>query len=43
VVGVARVAEAEVEAEWTQHLGQPGTSQLRHTLTRLREITDPYR
>lgn len=42
-VAVARVAEAEVEAEWTRHLGKQGASQLRRTLTRLREITDPYR
>ena len=42
-VAVARVAEAEVEAEWTRHLGKQGASQLRRALTRLREITDPYR
>jgi DNA-binding MarR family transcriptional regulator len=42
-VAIARVAEAEVEAEWTQHLGKQGASQLRRALTRLREITDPYR
>lgn len=42
-VAFARAAEAEVEAEWTQHLGKQGTSQLRRALTRLREITDPYR
>lgn len=41
-VEVARKAEAEVEAEWTRHLGKPGTAQLRRALTRLREITDPY-
>jgi DNA-binding MarR family transcriptional regulator len=40
---VARVAEAEGEAEWTRHLGKQGASQLRRALTRLREITDPYR
>jgi DNA-binding MarR family transcriptional regulator len=40
-VAVASVAEAEVEAEWTQHLGKQGSSQLRRALTRLREITDP--
>jgi hypothetical protein len=39
---VARKAEAEVEAEWTRHLGKHGTAQLRRALTRLREITDPY-
>jgi DNA-binding MarR family transcriptional regulator len=41
-VKIARVAEAEVEAEWTRHLGKQATSQLRRALTRLREITDPY-
>jgi DNA-binding MarR family transcriptional regulator len=40
---VARAAEAEAEAEWTRHLGKQGASQLRRALTRLREITDPYR
>jgi DNA-binding MarR family transcriptional regulator len=43
VVAVARTAEAEVEVEWTRHLGKQGASQLRRALTRLREITDPYR
>jgi DNA-binding MarR family transcriptional regulator len=42
-VAVARVAEAKVEAEWTQHLGRQSASQLRRALTRLREVTDPYR
>jgi DNA-binding MarR family transcriptional regulator len=42
-VAVASVAEAAVEAEWTQHLGKQSTSQLRRALTRLREVTDPYR
>lgn len=43
VIALARVAEAEVEAEWTAHLGERATGQLRDALTRLREITDPYR
>jgi len=43
VVAIARRVEAEVEAEWTAHLGQEATSQLRASLTRLREVTDPYR
>ena len=43
VVAIARRVEAEVEAEWTAHLGQEATSQLRAALTRLREVTDPYR
>ncbi|MEU1839426.1 MarR family winged helix-turn-helix transcriptional regulator [Micromonospora chersina] len=42
-VAIARTVEAEVEAEWTRHLGRQGASQLRRALTRLREITDPYR
>jgi DNA-binding MarR family transcriptional regulator len=42
-IEVARAVEAEVEAEWTAHLGTRATLQLRRALTRLREITDPYR
>jgi DNA-binding MarR family transcriptional regulator len=42
-VAVARRAEAETEAEWTAHLGDVATGQLRDALTKLREITDPYR
>jgi DNA-binding MarR family transcriptional regulator len=42
-VEVARQTEAEVEAEWTAHLGEEATTQLRHALARLRDITDPYR
>ena len=41
-VEVARRTEAAVQAEWTRHLGRRATTQLRATLTRLREITDPY-
>jgi hypothetical protein len=41
-VEVARQTEAKVEAEWTAHLGEEATVQLRHALARLREITDPY-
>ncbi len=41
-VEVARQTEAKVEAEWTAHLGEEATAQLRHALARLREITDPY-
>ncbi len=43
VVAIARRVETEVEAEWTAHLGEEATAQLRAALTRLREITDPYR
>lgn len=39
---VARRTEAEVEAEWTAHLGPRATEQLRRALTRLRTITDPW-
>ena len=42
-VEVARRTEAEVQAEWTRHLGKRATAQLHEALTRLREITDPYR
>ena len=42
-VAVARRVEAEVEAEWTAHLGADSTRALREALTRLREVTDPYR
>jgi DNA-binding MarR family transcriptional regulator len=43
VVALARQVEAQVEAEWTAHLGEEATAQLRAALTRLREVTDPYR
>ncbi len=43
VVALARRVEAEVEAEWTAHLGEEATAQLRSALERLRDITDPYR
>ena len=42
-VAVARRVEAEVEAEWTAHLGKEATRGLREALTRLREVTDPWR
>ena len=43
VIAVAREVEAQVEAEWTAHLGEETTAQLRAALLRLREVTDPYR
>jgi len=43
LVAVAREVEQQVEAEWTAHLGEEVTGQLRAALERLREITDPYR
>ncbi len=33
---------AQVEAQWTAHLGEARTAQLREALTALREITDPF-
>lgn len=42
-VPLAAEVVAEVEAEWEAHLGKQRMRQLRETLTRLREITDPYR
>jgi DNA-binding MarR family transcriptional regulator len=33
---------AAVEAEWTAHLGEEAMADLRATLLRLREITDPW-
>lgn len=39
---LAREVEAEVEREWTTHLGGRRMRELRETLSRLREITDPY-
>ncbi len=40
---LARSVEADVEREWTAHLGARRMRELRESLTRLREITDPYR
>jgi DNA-binding MarR family transcriptional regulator len=34
---------ADIEAEWTTHLGESRMKSLRRTLTRLRDLTDPYR
>jgi hypothetical protein len=42
-VAVARAVEADIEIEWTRHLGKRAATELRRALTRLREITDPYR
>lgn len=41
-VPVAAAIVAEVEAEWTAHLGADRADRLREILTDLREITDPY-
>ena len=42
-VEVSRRIVAEVEAEWTAHVGEARMVQLRRILTDLREITDPWR
>lgn len=41
-IPIAAAVVAEIEAEWTAHLGPTRTRQLREALTSLREITDPY-
>jgi DNA-binding MarR family transcriptional regulator len=41
-IPIAAAAVADVEAEWSTHLGPTRTTQLRQALTTLREITDPY-
>ena len=41
-IPLAAAAVDEVEQEWTAHLGTQKMRQLRATLERLREITDPY-
>jgi DNA-binding MarR family transcriptional regulator len=40
---VADAVVAEVEAEWRAHLGERRYVRLREALTRLREVTDPFR
>jgi DNA-binding MarR family transcriptional regulator len=40
---VAAAVIDEIEAEWRARLGARRWAQLREALTRLREITDPYR
>jgi DNA-binding MarR family transcriptional regulator len=41
-IPLADAAVAQVEAEWTEHLGERRMAQLRQILARLREVTDPY-
>lgn len=43
VIGLATAEQANIEAEWARHLGPRATEDLRQTLERLREITDPFR
>ena len=42
-VDASRGIVDQVEAEWTAHLGERRMAQLRHILTDLRDITDPWR
>lgn len=42
-VAASRRIVAEVEDEWTAHLGRRRMAELRDILTDLREITDPWR
>lgn len=42
-IAVARAAIAEIEAEWSAHLGARRMGQLRGALAALREVTDPWR
>jgi DNA-binding MarR family transcriptional regulator len=42
-VTASRAIVAQVEAEWTEHLGEHRMVELREILTDLREITDPWR
>ena len=39
---IARAEEDRIEAEWRAHLGDELMDHLRHALTSLRDITDPY-
>src|SRR3954447_2124165 len=39
---LAREVEAQVTAEWADHLGARDMARLRQIMERLREITDPY-
>jgi DNA-binding MarR family transcriptional regulator len=41
-VALARGVEAEITAEWTDHLGRSDMAELRRIMERLREVTDPY-
>lgn len=42
VIRVATAVQLGIEQEWTRHLGAAETEVLRHSLRRLREITDPF-
>ena len=42
-IPISAAVIADIEAEWTAHVGPEHMDHLRKTLTALREITDPYR
>ena len=42
-IPIAAAVVAQVEAEWTAHLGQRRMAHMRESLAMLCEITDPYR
>ena len=41
-IQISAAVIADVEAEWTEHVGRENIDQLRQTLSALRQITDPY-
>jgi DNA-binding MarR family transcriptional regulator len=41
-IPLAASVVADVESDWSRHLGKRRMQQLRETLAKLREITDPY-
>ena len=42
-IPISAAVIADIEAEWTEHVGRENIDHLRQTLSALREITDPYR
>ena len=42
VIEVAVREQEQIDAEWTRYLGPGAAAELRRSLTRLRELTDPY-
>lgn len=42
-IPIAAAIVAEVEEEWAAHLGRQRIGQLRQVLSRLRDVTDPFR
>ena len=41
-IQISAAVIADIEAEWTEHVGRENIDQLRQTLSALRQITDPY-